>query len=347
MVTRSIRRSAFTLIELLVVIAIIAILIGLLLPAVQKVREAAARASCQNNLKQIMLAAHNYENANGKLPPGADRTGAGTLAYLLPYVEQDAVYRRFNFQTGYGPPPTTPPKAWFDATVGNRPPAGSAPGQGLPATADIKTFTCPAARAKGEETAVLLYAPQEFHDTDPAPNNQEWMWDTTTNLGNYGFLFLTSTPGKVEMGRAHYAANGGYPVYDALDPAGTKLSPQYTGPFSYLSKNRLSDISDGTSNTIGFAEYGGAWVNFGVGDPATGPTSLAWAGGFLYTYWAPDHGQDASTDPNGVWYRNCSKHPGIIMVAFCDGSVSPLLTDIDYNTWVFLGGMKDGFTANK
>src|SRR5438105_2726750 len=91
--TRQKARDAFTLIELLVVIAIIGILIGLLLPAVQKVREAASRIQCANNLKQIALASQNYESANGHLPPGWNsKTYVGTCAYLLPYVEQNNLY---------------------------------------------------------------------------------------------------------------------------------------------------------------------------------------------------------------------------------------------------------------
>ena len=120
-------RGAFTLIELLVVIAIIAVLVGLLVPAVQKVREAANRMSCQNNFKQIGLAFHNYEGTNGAFPPmytggTFSQPNHYCLTFILPYIEQDNLYKQINMNlSGYD--------------VANF----------MPFTTPIKTFMCPSA----------------------------------------------------------------------------------------------------------------------------------------------------------------------------------------------------------
>jgi len=135
-------RGGFTLIELLVVIAIIAILIGLLLPAVQKVREAAARMSCSNNLKQLGIAAHAYESANNTLPPsiiielgGAGNPGApypgiihSWAVSLLPYIEQENLFRNYNMRLPFFSSPAIVPGTTDNQAVIRTP---------------IKTFICP------------------------------------------------------------------------------------------------------------------------------------------------------------------------------------------------------------
>jgi prepilin-type N-terminal cleavage/methylation domain-containing protein/prepilin-type processing-associated H-X9-DG protein len=324
-------RLGFTLIELLVVIAIIAILIGLLLPAVQKVREAAARSTCQNNMKQVGLAMHNFESANGKLPYGCDRNQVGAIYYVLPYMEQTALYNNFDYLPLPGPPNAN----WW-SYGGNRPPAGSpspippppAPKAYWGGAGYIKTLLCPSAPSPESIASVLMLAPQGGGTT--------WT-DNYLLYATPGFVF-SSAPGSVVLNRNNYIPMAGYPIFDA----GTGQPGQFEGIFMYDKQTTLVGIIDGTSNTIMIGEYSDCNVDFGAGNVLTGDCAGTFGGGFLYTYWPPRNGH-----PPGqyVHYEYGSRHTGVFNVTMGDGSVRSLRNSIDYTTWVVLGGKADGWVV--
>jgi type II secretory pathway pseudopilin PulG len=325
-------------VELLVVIAIIAILIGLLLPAVQKVREAAARTQCMNNLKQIALAAHDYDSAHGWLPGGLDKQSNGPLVYMLPFLEQDNAFRNYSFRPSlygyyYMDPLNRPPTTNSNVI----PPAPTPNGvYGLQVT--VKSFLCPSAiPPSGTSTAVVIQTAAISNIDYPDP----------FGVPSYNFI-SSGYPGALVIGRTNYIAMGG--VGDSTGQFfGDPTAPGYGGLFTYRDQVRLGSVPDGTSNTIMFAEAAGGFVDWGPGDSRTGWNGQCWAVGPTYSIFGtcPD-----PSNPNCVFTSTgmglSTMLPGSlhtanrINVVYGDGSVRNIPPALDFNVYLAICGKADG-----
>ena len=324
MVCRSRSRPAFTLIELLVVIAIIAILIGLLVPAVQKVRAAAARAQCTNNLKQLALGCHSYHDVYHNLPQnfcllsGTYGTGSrdwSWIAMILPYIEQGALYKAGNIGatsgTGY---PSTP----LNATVNGTPIySTSIPLLRCPSDPDVgQILWSDRADCGGSACAISNYK---------GVCGSNWTWGDAR--WNPGWRANAPSQQGLDSGNGVLWRSSGSP-------------PQFSG--GTQKKITLVSITDGTSNTFMIGEslpskslWTGCWA---YANGASGTCAI-------YPNATQTNGQAFSTGdwPNNYSYH--SAHDGILNFAMCDASVQTISTSIDIQVYRNLATASGGETA--
>ena len=311
-------RKAFTLIELLVVIAIIAILIGLLLPAVQKVREAAARSTCQNNLKQIALAVHNFESTYGNFPPARTEDIYLTWAALiLPYLEQEALYKQFDNSKQYYQQATTP----------------NDPRKGI-----VKTFFCPSYPRTSQISTQGDGATNATHFAGACS-------DYAAVSGTQDRYNPNPLPPGWQNWRDGDGANGA--LKRSVKP----------GP-SIKSEISLNRITDGTSNTFLVGEkhipakcfaLGGSATPSGY--PAPGADGSIYNGDHEWSFARvagagyPLAQSPIATTTNEVNLHHSlfgSYHTGVVQFAFCDASVRFLKTSTSTATLALLAQRDDG-----
>jgi prepilin-type N-terminal cleavage/methylation domain-containing protein/prepilin-type processing-associated H-X9-DG protein len=323
------RRSGFTLIELLVVIAIIAVLIALLLPAVQAAREAARRAQCTNNLKQLGLAAANYESSGGSFPgnsftatPPAINPPAYSANYpesfsafvrMLPFFEQSPMYNAANFSLNAGAPD--------NLTIGG-------------------------------VAVASLQCPSDLNNTTMQLPSTQYSASNSGATPGWAFYNIYPLPtGTWNQAFSSYGGNSGTFEYGFSNIMNPTVGTQHNGTVFNDSSIKIASITDGTSNTFLFAERAkgrmwvidpgycisdGQWnvgryfdtlvstlypVNIGTGSTAAG---LTYAG---YNYYG--------TTSAG------SYHPGGANFGFCDGSVRFIKNSI--SSWSFSAGNSDSY----
>ena len=344
MVRRDGTRRAFTLVELLVVIAIIGILVALLLPAVQAAREAARRTQCNNNLKQLGLALHNYHDINQTFPPaliGSGRWNSATntqvknttgFVLMLPQMEQTAAYGNYNFNTcssvssPYGLPVMglTGPGTGNDAT-------------NMPVySMRMKALECPSSPVAGENMTRNVNNTTDFYSMN--------------NAKRTNYLFAT----------------GVFTDYDS--PWETKNGDVRQGAFGNDGAANMAAITDGTSNTIAIGEATGGrhkqstvfgpWGLNGTHTCCHGRVVSLRSDTILnssgITAWTPVEARDWGI--NG-WYQNAnpqlpvkqtyawvfnSVHPGGAQFVFADGSVHFIAQQVNYGTFLALNYIHDG-----
>lgn len=295
-------RAAFSLLELLATLSTLLILVSLLTPAVQQVREGARRSICSSRLKELSLACQLFESAKRCLPPGYNgpeqgdfldlqsTSWVGSNGYLLPYIAGSSSSK---LQLSGGP-------AWW---LGE--------GQQHDSHAafysrNLSGFTCP---SDGQGESMLLLA---TFVKGLSPNS--------LLLGSHN-----NASSNIRSGRANYfgsmGANGkvGFPSFDKL-----------AGPFFNRSRTKMRDISDGTSHTILYGEGTGRWAN---SSSHTGRESqLHWCAGPLST-------RSIGVASSSSYDQFDSLHPGGVVYAFCDGSTTFLTHDIDQGLREALGSM--------